>query len=140
MSAEPIDSQAALAAYEAELAQVDAMIEELYAKQDALKEIIAGLKKLVNVNDGTTKSMTVVPKHAYKEKTIVEAAEMYLRTVNTPQTNRELVSGLERGGKTGGTNFTDTVRSVLLRHMTLKGVFRWRNKKWELAEWPEDDS
>jgi hypothetical protein len=141
MTAEPEKMQAWLADFETQLAQVEIELAELEDKRAALKETVAGLRKLLNVGSSdVATSAPRIPKGAYKGMSIVEAAEKYLHMVNRPQTNREVVAALAKGGKTGSAGFTDTVRSVISRHAKKKGTFRWRNNKWELSEWPQDDS
>lgn len=135
------DNYALLADFEAELVHVTSERARLDKREAALRKTIAGLRELISLNGGTPPasptSEVVIPPNHFDGLTITDAATEYLLMAGKPQTNRQIVEALTKGGITStAKDFSSTVRAILLReHEKPDGTLVWDVPNWYLREW-----
>ena len=115
-------------------------------KAVALQKTIAGIRKLIGLNDNSEfvqftpiseASVRIIAPNQFAGLTITEAAVTYLRWIDEPQTNRQVAEALLKGGvKSDAQNFPSTLRSVLLKKQGKQNSpVVWFDTKWHLREW-----
>jgi hypothetical protein len=133
------DPQALLRDFERQLADVSQERERLEERESALRQTIAGLRRIVHLNGSpvSVPDTSEVAPDAFKGMPIKQAAIAYLRLVGQPQTNRQIVTALQHGGiKSESKRFAKTVRSILLRDLEGNNpVLSWDAPHWSLRDW-----
>ena len=136
------DKQLLIKSFEEELAAVDAEVEIMERRREALESTIENLRELISLNGGSAPAKQERPlfsRNAFADLGVVEATVKILGIVGVAQTNREVVDALLLGGKKSESkSFSNTVRITLLKESEKeKPRVRWVNHKWELPEWSE---
>lgn len=142
MGVQSIDYAAILADLEAKKAVLEGTIASVRA---ALAAGALGASAGEMVHGGDSASTTPVnqvpfdgdiPSGMFRDKSIPEAAKMYLAMTNRKQTTKEIAKALEEGGMhTTSDNFADTVNAGLFRASRKFGEIVRVKGQWGLATW-----
>jgi hypothetical protein len=121
------------------------VIADLEAKIAAMQATLNGLRAAAGLAVETTHAATaphaghgahppaVIKPDTFFRKTVVESVMIYLKMMKSPQTTRQIVDSLERGGcKTS----TSTASSLMSRRAAAEGdITKVTNNTWGLSEW-----
>jgi hypothetical protein len=129
--------------FERRLTEATQEREQAEARESALRQTVEGLRRLSRLNgeppaEPAEPAGPIIAENAFTGMSIKQAAIAYLQLVGERQTNRQIVTALERGGITSeAANFSKTVRAVLLRDLENEetGVLTWEAPYWGLREW-----
>ena len=100
-----------------------------------LGEIVSGVGTAAGASRATAGGVAVIdlPVGVFRDKTIKEAIVIYLGAGRRKQTNKEIATGLQRGGiATTATNFEATVATALYR-LKEEGTLHRFDDGWDLA-------
>ena len=135
------DPRALLDYFEQQLDEVTQEREKLDERESALRQTVEGLRRIARLNGHTAPQpegpAVVIAPNQFRGLSIKDAAVAYLRLANAPQTNRQVVEAIQRGGITStARNFTKMVRNILLRDLESDSpVLSWNAPHWSLREW-----
>jgi hypothetical protein len=134
------DPQELLHYFEQQLGEVSHERLRLEERESALRQTVEGLRRIAQLNGSPKPTKPDAPEiapDAFVGLSIKHAAVAYLRLVGIPQTNRQIVDALPRGGITSqAANFAKTVRAVLLHDLDSEnGLLTWDAPLWGLREW-----
>ena len=126
----------------ADRSHYEAVLADLILRRDEINSAIAALQRQMSstiVQPTTLGGMYAIETFTppaqptlYKELTINQAAERFLRSIMRDQPINAIAKAIEQGGfKHKSKNFANTVRSSLVRDET----FVRRGKRWGLREW-----
>lgn len=135
------DLQALRREFEQRLVQVTQEREKLEETESALLQAVESLLRVERLNGSPAPAPepddSLIQSDQFLGMSIKGATVEYLRLVGAPQTNRQIVDALLRGGITSqSANFAKTVRAVLLHDLEkAEPLLTWNAPLWSLREW-----
>lgn len=134
MSNDSVDYGPVIADLEAKIAAMQATLNGLRAAAGLAVESIHGASHQQGAHGHNSHAPAVIKADTFFRKTVIESILLYLKMSNkNPQTTREIVDALERGGCKSSTS---TVSSLMSRRAGAEGdITKVTNNTWGLSEW-----